>query len=77
MSESMQEKQPILSNLIMSGYGNKLLSLVINEKKHIGVALIKLDSIEQPFNIYWNQAKKHWQDVKPASIIEKHYNTAV
>lgn len=73
----MYERQPILRAFLESGYVGKMLNMVICEKKKTGVALIKLDSIPQPFNIYWNQSKKQWQDVKPVDIIDTHYNTAV
>jgi hypothetical protein len=78
----MLEHQPILRALIEQGYSSKMLGAVINEKTQRGTALIKLDSIEKPFNIYWNKHKSQWQDVKPAeevspAIVERYYASAI
>ena len=80
----MFEKQPIMRALVEQGYvgSSKLLGVVICEKLQTGTALIKLDSIEEPFNLYWNKHKKQWQDVKPIAEInpmlkEKYYASAI
>lgn len=80
----MCERQPIMKALIEQGYSSKMLGAVINEKTQVGTAVIKLDSIEDPFKIYWNKHKGQWQDVEPVAetevspaIVERYYESAI
>jgi hypothetical protein len=77
----MQEKQPILRAFVESGYAGKMISVVINEKKELGVATIHMESTDEMVTLYWNKEKKQWQDKMPAyihpNLVAKHYASAI
>ena len=70
----MYDNQPILLSLVKAGYIGApcLQSVVIDEKNKKGVALIKLDNIEEPFNIYYHQDTGRWNENKPEVLVNPH-----
>lgn len=78
----MFENQPIMQALVEQGYTSKMKGVVIDEKNRTGVALIKLDNIEEPFEIYYHQDTGRWNENKPEvlvnpNVIDKIYDEVV
>lgn len=54
---------PIFKKLIQSGYADKIISVVISEKRNIGIATVQnKDTCKR---LYWNAEKDNWQDENP------------
>lgn len=54
---------PIFKKLIQSGYADKIISVVISEKRSIGIATVKHEDTCK--RLYWNAEKDNWQDENP------------
>lgn len=54
---------PIFKKLIQSGFADKIISVVISEKRGIGIATIQQEDTCK--RLYWNAEQDNWQDENP------------